>query len=699
MKKSFICLLFLLISTMLMGCSADAGNGKTKYRDIVIERTDFPYFKGESLYMTHLGTQFLGEEPIQLWAERYAAQDRTSKIYQLGLDGNAKLLLEGVPDELTLYGENRWYLDLEGCFYYMDGSNLIKMDSQGRELFRTKNDASAAWSIKKMCQAPDKKIYLSIDSKTGYRLAELNADTGDITILEQVETRTDDIFRNSFYLGAGISGPAIFQASIREVDTEQGEMTEVLNFFGTSYSAAGSGFNAELEMVADFRVAEDECVEVLRSASSGNPAYVEHLSLKEIEKIPVVLCTTTVGSWLRHQISRFNQENETYHIVMEEWVASDGLSTAEFEESLKNYVRRLSVEIAAGKGPDILIGEEILGGNVMDMIDKGVLEDLRPYMERSGIREEDYYPIAFSAWSRGEKIYGICPDPLIYALEADRDILQNSSDIRGITDALLAYQGEAVYLKGMDSSALLRLFLEGSETLWGMIDWEKGTFDFKGELFLDLLQVAQRYGDTPSALGAPENNTLCIAQREDFRDYYYAPSDSELEERGLVLAGWLFDDGCHALASGEPIAISSGSDVKEGAWEFLCFLLGDEAQENYSYNGSVKKSVFDGYADKLLEKIEGDNIATPMVQDRTTGEWSFARIYEEKDMEFIKTEKIPYYKKMLEEARYLPLRSAPILDIICEEAEDYFNGDKSAEEVIKVIENRVKLYVNERKSD
>ena len=147
------------------------------------------------------------------------------------------------------------------------------------------------------------------------------------------------------------------------------------------------------------------------------------------------------------------------------------------------------------------------------------------------------------------------------------------------------------------------------------------------------------------------------------------------------------------------IAISSGSDVKEGAWEFLCFLLGDEAQENYSYNGSVKKSVFDGYADKLLEKIEGDNIATPMVQDRTTGEWSFARIYEEKDMEFIKTEKIPYYKKMLEEARYLPLRSAPILDIICEEAEDYFNGDKSAEEVIKVIENRVKLYVNERKSD
>ena len=451
-------------------------------------------------------------------------------------------------------------------------------------------------------------------------------------------------------------------------------------------------------MVADFRVAGEECVEVLRSTYSGSPAYVEHLSMKEVERIPVVLCSTYVYSWVRHQISRFNQENETYYIIVDEFISPDGLSASEREENLKDYVRRMNIEIAAGKGPDILIGEELMGGNVMDLIEKGVLEDLRPYMERSGIREEDYFPIAFSAWRRGEEIYGICPDPRIYALEADRDILQSKSDIRGITEALLAYQGEAVYLGGMDSPALLRLFLEGSETLWGMIDWEKGTFDFSGELFLDLLQVAQRYGETRSNWDDPENFIFSIAQKDYFRDYYFTPSDSELEGQGLMLAGWLFDDGCHALAEGSPIAISSGSDVKEGAWEFLRFLLGDEVQEDYSFNGSVKKSVFTGYTDKLLEQIEGDNLATPYLQDRFTGEWDFARIYEEKDMEFIKTEKIPYYEKMIEEARYLPLRSAPVLDIICEEAEDYFNGNKTAEEVIKVIENRVSLYVNERGS-
>ena len=52
---------------------------------------------------------------------------------------------------------------------------------------------------------------------------------------------------------------------------------------------------------------------------------------------------------------------------------------------------------------------------------------------------------------------------------------------------------------------------------------------------------------------------------------------------------------------------------------------------------------------------------------------------------------------MLEEARHFPIRPVPVIDIICEEAEQYFNGSKSVEEVVSVIENRVNLYLNERK--
>lgn len=55
------------------------------------------------------------------------------------------------------------------------------------------------------------------------------------------------------------------------------------------------------------------------------------------------------------------------------------------------------------------------------------------------------------------------------------------------------------------------------------------------------------------------------------------------------------------------------------------------------------------------------------------------------------------FKARIEDARPLPIRTAPLLDIILEEAGDYFNGSKSVEEVSEVINKRVQLYLDERK--
>ncbi len=59
-------------------------------------------------------------------------------------------------------------------------------------------------------------------------------------------------------------------------------------------------------------------------------------------------------------------------------------------------------------------------------------------------------------------------------------------------------------------------------------------------------------------------------------------------------------------------------------------------------------------------------------------------------------EKRDAYKKAIEDARPLPIRTAPILTIIQEETKDYFTGSKSAEEESRVINNRVQLYLDER---
>ena len=63
--------------------------------------------------------------------------------------------------------------------------------------------------------------------------------------------------------------------------------------------------------------------------------------------------------------------------------------------------------------------------------------------------------------------------------------------------------------------------------------------------------------------------------------------------------------------------------------------------------------------------------------------------------EEVSKERQAEYRQMLEEARPLPIRTKFILEVILDEAQDYFDGYKSTDEVIQVINNRVQLYLDE----
>ena len=67
-------------------------------------------------------------------------------------------------------------------------------------------------------------------------------------------------------------------------------------------------------------------------------------------------------------------------------------------------------------------------------------------------------------------------------------------------------------------------------------------------------------------------------------------------------------------------------------------------------------------------------------------------IYTEAD---ITDEIIAEFRETLEDARPYPLRTVPILDIIRDEAADYFSGSKSTGEAARLVTNRVQTYLDE----
>lgn len=148
-----------------------------------------------------------------------------------------------------------------------------------------------------------------------------------------------------------------------------------------------------------------------------------------------------------------------------------------------------TIEIGAGGGPDIMmVGTSVNFDSVYELMKKGVFENLAPYMEQSGIEEENYFPMAFDGLRDGDNIYGLTVMMSTYGLYIDEAVLGDKeiSNAEGLLDILLAYDKEAVFVDMWDSELFVEQMLKPSEMLFGAVDWEGGTCDFGGEVFSKL---------------------------------------------------------------------------------------------------------------------------------------------------------------------------------------------------------------------
>lgn len=139
--------------------------------------------------------------------------------------------------------------------------------------------------------------------------------------------------------------------------------------------------------------------------------------------------------------------------------------------------------------------------------------------------------------------------------------------------------------------------------------------------------------------------------------------------------GMLFDDGCHGTVYGSSLKVNANSPNKEGAWEFLSFFLSREAQETQDL--PVHKGAFAARAEEIM--AEHAKFGLSVYPDPLTKE----------DVAELET-------YLMEDVRFPSIRVQPLIDIIIEEAADYFSGIKDIDQVRAVVKNRVQLYLDER---
>ena len=165
----------------------------------------------------------------------------------------------------------------------------------------------------------------------------------------------------------------------------------------------------------------------------------------------------------------------------------------------------------------------------------------------------------------------------------------------------------------------------------------------------------------------------------------------ELFGEELTFVGYPVENGSGTAVgfSNEQLAITQYSENKNGAWDFIkYYLLSGNSGEGFP----VIQSAFD-------EKMKAEQEAQFMTaEDGTVAEMP-SKTYSDQDA-YIEVyaaseEDCGIIRELLIQADTFYEYNTDIMNIINEEAQAFFGGIKTLEEVTETIQNRVELYLKE----
>ena len=237
------------------------------------------------------------------------------------------------------------------------------------------------------------------------------------------------------------------------------------------------------------------------------------------------------------------------------------------------------------------------------------------------------------------------------------------------------------------------------------VNWETGECSFDSDGFVKLLEFAKQFPEEYEE-GMYNDDEFWTESVSTYRDgktlleinYLGQFSDFSMTEKGTFGEEVTFIGFPAANKNGSAInyslsfAMSSKSANKEGAWEFLRYFLSYEYQkDNYGFPTNLKR----------YEELKKEAMQKPYYLDENGNKVEYDMTYYVGDVEIIippmTEEEVQEAEDFLFSLNQTSVYDEELLNIINEEAEAYFSGQKSAQEVSKIIQSRVKIYVNENR--
>ncbi len=419
----------------------------------------------------------------------------------------------------------------------------------------------------------------------------------------------------------------------------------------------------------------------------------------------------TLGSLYPDQVSeaiiRFNRAHRDVRIeVLDYGQYGDGDSEDEVLEGLT----KLSTEIMAGNMPDLL---DLQGLPFDQLAAKGLLEDLYPWIDRDGELERgDFLPSVLKAAEQGGKLYRATPGFTLTTLIGASSVVGEEPGwtMEELETALASMPEGCTPLDpnmSRDNVLMMLLFTDMSS----YVNWSEASCDFTNEDFYRLLRFCAGFPAQPrydeggsSVVGrlAAGKQMLLEATVSNLADVCYY---DQYFGGSCTYIGYPTRSGSgNVLIFNNGFAMSAACPNKEAAWEFLRVFL-TAAYERESYELPLRHDVFrekveaagieyekDAAGHYLLDE-NGERIPVVKGGMGMTDEFGNMLSFDLYGLTEEQAQKLLHAIETADKSMDLNTR---IYGIVKEEAAAFFAGQKSAEEVAKLIQSKVGLYLSEQ---
>ena len=414
---------------------------------------------------------------------------------------------------------------------------------------------------------------------------------------------------------------------------------------------------------------------------------------------------------VQEMVVAFNRKNDQYRIEIADYSEynndKDGWDAGQ---------TKLRTEILSGNVPDIFC---LSGLNYTQLASKGVLEDLYPYMDADkDMQRSDFFPNVLQAFEVDGKlcqtVSGFYINSAIGAAAVVGDepgwtYEQFNEALASMPDGCTAFDQYVT----RDNILQTCLALDMND----FVDWGTGKVSFDSEQFIKLLKFADSFPsdfdwenydwsqelDTSERL-AQGKQMLVQTSAYSIEDIFYN-NYTQFMGGKVTYIGYPTAHGTGNMISLSEAgyAMSSKSPYKDVIWQFLRSFFTKEYQED-GYSLSSRIDVFEEKAKdattvQYQKNADGNYILDENGEKIPVARYSMWDAKEKKarDIYALEPEQVDQILELIKSTTKVADYNQEILSIVSEQAAPFFAGQKTAEEVAKLVQSKANIYVNEQR--